>query len=153
MSSVKLLKNSWLFVVKKTTNVYIEFWLLMNMEQILKDPIEKFELNNKITKNPNIWVGCGKIGGKGQFSIPEAMRVLEANFGNCIAEAGEETPAWLEKTLKQWEDFHPYQHVREKDQPLFIKRLENNKVVVAVIWPWQIKRHMASLMVYEGQLL
>ncbi|MEM4230616.1 MAG: hypothetical protein QXF25_01965 [Candidatus Pacearchaeota archaeon] len=123
------------------------------MEQILKEQIEKFNLTNEVTENPNIWVGCGVIGGEGQPSIEEAKKILEEKFGKCIADSGQETPEWLVKTLKQWENYHPYQHVREKDQPLFIKKLDNGRIVVAVIWPWQIKKGKASLMVYKGQLI
>ena len=62
------------------------------------------------------------------------------------------TPEELEKTLAQWENFHPYQKVREIDQPMFISR-DGNNITTAVIWPWQIKEGVASLMLYEGKFI
>lgn len=123
------------------------------MERTLIELISKFGLTNEYTENLSIWVGHAAIGGKGQPTMEEAKQILSRLMGDCVADKGQETPEWISKTLEQWQNFHPYQHVRERDQPLYVKKLDNGKVIVAVIWPWQIKKNIASIMVYEGDLL
>ena len=113
--------------------------------------IKEFDLKNDLTKNPNIWVGHAKIGFRNRPSIDDAKKILLGFFEDFIEEYEpicEET----RKILSQWEtDAHPYQKVRELDQPMFISKT-NNTVVVAVIWPWQFKEGVASLMIYQGKL-
>jgi len=121
-------------------------------EKIFHEIIHRFNLVNDYTDNENIWVGHGRIGNIGCPDIEEAKIILTKHLGDEIAE-NEETPEWIKKTLFQWENAHPYQHIHEKGQPLFAKRLNNNKIIVAAIWPWQIKKNIASLMVYEGNFL
>lgn len=113
-----------------------------------KELIEKFNLKNDLTKNVNIWVGHAKIGYRNRLSLQEAKEILEDYFDQSIKE-GESTPEEIQKIMNQWENFHPYQKVRELDQPMFISK-KDDKVIVAVIWPWQIKEGVASLMIYEG---
>ena len=119
--------------------------------QKINELIEKFNLKNDLTKNFNIWIGHAKIGYRKRPSIEEVKKILLELFDEFIEEY-EPTPERLKKTLEQWENFHPYQKVREIDQPMFISR-EGDKIIVAVIWPWQIKEGVASLMLYEGKFL
>lgn len=121
------------------------------MESRINELIKQFNLKNDLTKNFNIWVGHAKIGYKGRPSIEEAKSILLGIFDEFIEE-GEPTPENMQKTLKQWENFHPYQNVREIDQPMFFSK-KNNKVFVVVIWPWQIKEGVASLMLYQGNFI
>ena len=115
-----------------------------------QDLIQKFELKNDITKNPNIWVGHAKIGYNNQPTIYEAKKILLEFFDEFIEEY-EPTPEEIKNIIRRWENFHPYQNVREQDQPMFISKT-GNRIIVAVIWPWQLKQDVASLMVYEGEL-
>lgn len=112
--------------------------------------IDKFSLKNDLTKNPNIWVGHAKIGYRNRPNIEEVKRLLLEIFDDYIEE-GEPTPEDLIEIIKQWEYFHPYQKVREIDQPMFISKSPNT-IFVAIIWPWQIKEGVASLMLYKGEL-
>lgn len=114
--------------------------------------IHRFNLVNDYTDNPNIWVGHGRIGNLGCPRIEEAKQILEKHLGDEIAE-DETTPEWIRKTLSQWENAHPFQHIHEKGQPLFAKKFESGKIIVAAIWPWQIKKNIASLMLYEGSFI
>ncbi len=116
-----------------------------------QDLIQKFDLKNDITENPNIWVGHAKIGyNNNQPTIYEAKKILLDFFEEFIEEY-EPTPEEIKNIIKRWENFHPYQSVREQDQPMFVSKTEN-RITVAVIWPWQLKQDVASLMVYEGEL-
>jgi len=117
----------------------------------LKELIQTFELKNDLTENPNIWVGHAKIGYRNRPTIYEAKKILLNFFDNFIEEY-EPTPEELKKTISRWENFHPYQSVREQDQPMFVSKTEN-KIIIAVIWPWQLKPGVASLMIYEGELI
>jgi hypothetical protein len=121
------------------------------MENKINELIQKFNLKNDLTKNFNIWVGHAKIGYKGRPSIEEAKSILLEIFDEFLEE-GEPTPENIKKTLKQWENFHPYQNAREIDQPMFFSK-RNNKIFIAVIWPWQIKEGVASLMLYQGNFI
>ena len=121
------------------------------MENQVNELIQRFNLKNNLTQNFNIWVGHAKIGFEGKPSIEETKTILLDLFDEFVEE-GEPVPRHLQKTLAQWEDFHPYQKVREIDQPMFISRQEN-KAFVVVIWPWQIKEGVASLMLYQGEFL
>jgi hypothetical protein len=123
------------------------------MIDILNELIAKFKLSNDYTENKDIWVGHASIGEEGKPSIDEAKNFLSEKFNGCLADSGTKTPDWIIKTLEQWHDFHPFQNVREIDQPLFVKKLDDKKVVVAIMWPWQIKEQIASLMVYEGKMI
>lgn len=116
----------------------------------IKELIEKFNLKNDLTPNKNIWVGHAKIGYRNRLTIEEAKNFLSDMFQTHIKE-GEPTPKELIEILEQWEDYHPYQKVREIDQPMFISQKENI-IFVAVIWPWQIKEGVASLMIYQGEI-
>ncbi len=117
----------------------------------IKELIKKFNLKNDLTQNFNIWVGHAKIGYRNRPSIEETKEPLKKIFDEFIPE-GVPTPENLKKTLSQWENFHPYQHVRELDQPMFISK-DNENIFVAVIWPWQFKKGVASLMLYQGKVL
>ncbi|RLG11711.1 hypothetical protein DRN73_04590 [Candidatus Pacearchaeota archaeon] len=117
----------------------------------INELIKKFNLKNDLTKNFNIWVGHAKIGYRNRPSINEVKKILLEIFDEFIEEY-EPTPERLKETLSQWENFHPYQKVREIDQPMFVSR-EGEKIIVAVIWPWQIKEGVASLMLYEGKFI
>lgn len=121
----------------------------MDKEKI-KELIEKFNLKNDLTANKDIWVGHAKIGYRNHLKMNEAKRFLMDVFEEYIEE-GKPTPEYLEGIMKQWEDFHPYQKVRELDQPMFLSK-EGSSIFVAVIWPWQIKEGVASLMLYQGNL-
>jgi len=121
------------------------------MEEKVNELIRQFDLKNDLTKNFNIWVGHAKVGYNGKPSIEETKTTLLHLFDEFIEE-GEPTPENFKKTLKQWEDFHPYQNVREIDQPMFISR-QGDKVFIMVIWPWQIKEGVASLMLYQGNFV
>ena len=119
-------------------------------ETKIQELINKFNLKNDLTKNLNIWIGHAKIGYRNRPNIEEVKKLLLDIFDDYIKE-GEHTPESLKETLKQWEDFHPYQKVREIDQPMFISK-DQNTIFVAVIWPWQIKEGVASLMLYKGKI-
>lgn len=119
-------------------------------ENKVQEIIEKFNLKNDLTENKNIWVGHAKIGYRNRLNLEEAKRFLADFFQEYIKE-NEPTPEPLRGMIKKWEDFHPYQKVRELDQPMFISKKEK-RIVVAVIWPWQIKEGIASLMLYVGEL-
>ena len=119
--------------------------------QELNKIIEKFDLKNDLTENPDIWIGHAKIGFRNRPSIKEAKKILKEFFNEIIQE-NQETPEELKKTLKQWENYHPFQHVRELDQPMFIKKGKEN-IIIAVIWPWQMKKGIASLMLYKGKII
>lgn len=121
------------------------------MEKRFKDLIDLFGLKNDLTPNKYIWVGHAKIGFRERMTIEKAIELLKGRFQDYIA-PGEETPKELLKTIEQWEEAHPFQRVREHDQPMFLFR-EGGHVIVAVIWPWHMKEGVASLMVYEGALL
>ncbi|MBD3247037.1 hypothetical protein GF378_00255 [Candidatus Pacearchaeota archaeon] len=124
----------------------------MDFDEI-KELIERFNLKNDLTKNFNIWVGHAKIGYRDKPGIEETKKVLQEIFDEFIPE-NQPTPEEMKKTLKQWENFHPYQHAREIDQPMFYsKSKDNSEIVVAVIWPWQIKEKIASLMLYRGKII
>lgn len=120
-------------------------------EDMIKEIVEKFNLKNDLTENIRIWVGHAKIGYRDRPSFEEAKELLEKNFATTIKE-GEPTPENLKKSMSQWENFHPFQKVRELDQPMYYS-LDGQKLIVAVIWPWQMKQGVASLMLYEGRLL
>lgn len=120
-------------------------------QERLQELISLFRLKNDLTENPNIWIGHAKIGFRKSPNIEEAKSILLGYFKEFIEEF-EPTPQELKKTLSQWEDYHPFQKVREIDQPMFISR-NGNKIIVAVIWPWQIKEGTASLMIYNGEIL
>jgi hypothetical protein len=120
------------------------------MENKVKELIEKFNLKNDLTKNPNIWIGHAKIGYRNRPKIDEVKRMLLEVFEDFIEE-GEPTPEHLIEILKQWEDYHPYQKVREIDQPMFVSKT-SNAIYIVVIWPWQIKEGVASMMLYKGEL-
>jgi len=122
----------------------------MNKEKI-KELVEKFNLKNDLTANFNIWVGHAKIGYRNRMTIEQAKSLLISYFEEFIEE-GEPTPENLKRTLAQWENFHPYQRVRAEDQPMFLTRKDGH-IFVAVIWPWQIKDGVASLMLYEGKII
>ena len=113
--------------------------------------IEKFNMKNDLTNNPKIWMGHAKIGYRGRIKMMETKELLSKYFPEHIPE-NIPTPEELKKTLAQWENAHPFQHVREEDQPMFIKR-KGNKIEIAVIWPWQMKEGVASLMLYKGEIL
>ena len=115
----------------------------------IDDLIEKFNLSNDLTENLKIWVGHAKIGRDDNPSIEEAKEILKDFFDVMVPE-NTPTPERLKKVLSQWENYHPYQHVRELDQPMFIRR-EGETIIVAVIWPWQMKQGVASLMLYQGE--
>ena len=89
-------------------------------EVMFRGIVHRFDLQNDYTDNENIWVGHGSIGNLGCPDINEAMDVLRKYFGEPIATQGE-TPEWIKKTLRQWENAHPFQHVHERGQPLFLK--------------------------------
>jgi hypothetical protein len=116
----------------------------------IQELIDKFNLKNDLTKNPNIWTGHAKIGYRNRPKIDEVKRLLLDIFDEYIEE-GEPTPEHLKEVLQQWEYFHPYQRVREIDQPMFISK-DQNTIFVVVIWPWQIKEGVASLMLYKGEI-
>lgn len=116
----------------------------------LQDLIQKFQLKNDLTKNFNIWVGHAKIGHRDKPDIEQAKKILIGFFDEFIEEY-EPTPDELKDVLAQWENFHPYQKVRELDQPMFVSKTEKD-IIVAVIWPWQLKEGVASLMVYQGEM-
>jgi hypothetical protein len=119
------------------------------MEEITFETIiEKFKMKNDLTVNPNIWMGHAKIGYHNRITIPETKEMLSKYFPEQIPE-GTPTPEELKKTLDQWKDAHPFQQAREEDQPMFIKRGGEN-IEIAVIWPWQMKEGVASLMLYKG---
>jgi len=120
-------------------------------QEKLQELINLFRLKNDLTENCNIWVGHAKIGFRKSPTIEEAKSILLGYFDEFIEEF-EPTPQNLKKIMVQWEGYHPYQKVREIDQPMFISRNEN-EIIVAVIWPWQIKEGTASLMIYSGELL
>ena len=113
--------------------------------------VKIFNLKNDLTLNSNIWVGHAKIGFRNRPSIEEAKKILSNYFGELVVENGP-TPKHLKRSLSQWENYHPFQHVRENDQPLFMKR-KDGEIVVAVIWPWREKKGIASLMLYKGDWL
>lgn len=117
----------------------------------LQELIASFQLKNDLTENINIWAGHAKIGFRGRPSIDDAKCTLLKYFDEFIEEF-EPTPPELKKTLLQWEGYHPFQKVREIDQPMFLTR-KGNQIVVAVIWPWQIKEGVASLMIYKGEII
>ena len=114
--------------------------------------VHRFNLKNDYTNNSNIWVGHGRIGNLGCPNMTEAKKILTDYLGDEIAEE-ESTPEWIKKTLVQWENSHPFQHIHEKGQPLFAKKHDSGKVTVAAIWPWQIKENIASLMLYDGNFI
>jgi len=116
----------------------------------IQEIIDKFNLKNDLTKNPNIWIGHAKIGYRNRPNIEEVKKLLLDIFDFYIEE-GEPTPEYIKKIMGQWEDFHPYQKVREIDQPMFISKNQNT-IFIAVIWPWQIKENVASLMLYKGKI-
>lgn len=120
-------------------------------EEKLQELVNLFRLKNDLTENFNIWVGHAKIGFRKSPTIEEAKSVLLGYFDEFIEEF-EPTPQELKKTMIQWEGYHPYQKVREIDQPMFFSR-KGNQIIMAVIWPWQIKEGVASLMIYSGELL
>ncbi len=115
-------------------------------QELIKD----FELKNDLTDNIKIWVGHAKIGFRKRPSIDDTKRILLKYFEDFIEEY-EPTPEKISKIMPQWEDSHPYQKVRELDQPMFFS-IKGDSIIVAVIWPWQIKDGVASLMVYEGKI-
>lgn len=117
----------------------------------IKELIEKFELKNDLTNNPNIWVGHAKIGFRKRLKINEAKEILSRYFEHHIPE-NMSIPSEWEKTINQWEDYLHFQKVREIDQPLFMKK-KGKEAIVAVIWPWQIKEGVASLMLYKGKFI
>lgn len=121
------------------------------VKDMIKEIVEKFNLKNDLTENIRIWVGHAKIGYKDRISIEDAKKLLENQFNNKVTE-GEPTPEKLKKSIMQWENFHPFQKVREIDQPLYYN-IDGQKLTVAVIWPWQMKHGVASLMLYEGRFL
>lgn len=120
-------------------------------EEVIKNLVEKFNLKNDLTENIRIWVGHAKIGYRDRPTIQQAKDILVKQFENHVPE-GIPTPERLRKSLTQWENFHPFQKVRELDQPLYYK-INGQKLIVAVIWPWQMKKGVASLMLYEGRVL
>lgn len=120
------------------------------MKNQINKLIKTFNLKNDLTKSFNIWVGHAKIGYKRRPSIEKTKKILSKLFDEFIEE-GTPTPKDIKKILKQWENFHPYQKVREIDQPLFISK-EGKNIFIAVIWPWQIKEGIASLMLYQGKI-
>ena len=120
-------------------------------EEIIRPLVEKFNLKNDLTENIRIWVGHAKIGYRERPKIEEAKKFLSEHFKNFIPE-GTPTPESIKKSLAQWENFHPFQKVRELDQPLFYT-IEGQRITLAVIWPWQMKKGVASLMLYEGRVL
>ncbi len=121
------------------------------MDEIkIQDLINGFDLKNDLTKNPNIWVGHAKIGYRNHPKIYEVKKMFLELFEEYVEE-GEPTPKHILEILKQWEDYHPYQKVREIDQPMFISK-NKNKIYIVVIWPWQIKEGVASIMLYKGEL-
>lgn len=122
------------------------------MEKLLHELIHQFKLDNTYTINRNIWVGHASIGISKAFTISKAKSYLSSRFSEFIRE-NEQTPIWIIATLKQWENIHPFQSVREVDQPLFIKRFPNGKILIAVIWPWQFREGVASILVYEGEFI
>jgi hypothetical protein len=122
----------------------------MDIEKI-NELIAKFNLKNDLTQNFNIWVGHAKIGYRDRPSIEDVKKILNEMFDEFIPE-GQPTPENLKKSLAQWENFHPFQHAREIDQPMFISK-KDNEVTIAVIWPWQIKDGVASLMLYQGRFI
>jgi hypothetical protein len=122
----------------------------MDIERI-NELIARFNLKNDLTQNFNIWVGHAKIGYRDRPSIEEVKQILKEMFEEFIPE-GTPTPENLKKTLAQWENFHPFQHAREIDQPMFLSK-KGNEITIAVIWPWQIKDGVASLMLYQGRFL
>lgn len=120
-------------------------------QEKLQELIDSFQLKNDLTENENIWSGHAKIGFRDRPSIDDAKCVLLQYFDEFIEEF-EPTPSELKEILSQWEGYHPFQKVREIDQPMFICRKENT-ITVAVIWPWQIKEGTASLMIYHKEIL
>lgn len=124
----------------------------MDIDKI-NELIAKFNLKNDLTQNFNIWVGHAKIGYRDRPTIDNVKEMLKGVFDTFVPE-GQPTPEELKKTLAQWENFHPYQHAREIDQPMFFsKSKDKTEVTVAVIWPWQIKEGVASLMLYQGRFV
>lgn len=123
----------------------------MTFDNIINELVEKFSLKNDLTENRNIWVGHAKIGREGRMSMQEAKNFLSQIFEHLVEEE-KQTPEELRKTLSQWENSHPFQKAREIDQPMFFKK-EGNKILVAVLWPWQMKKDVASIMVYNGDIL
>ena len=120
-------------------------------EDIVEDIVNKFNLKNDLTENIKIWVGHAKIGYRDRPSIESAKELLKQHFKNFIEE-GTPTPENLRKSLSQWENFHPFQKVREIDQPMYYK-IDGQRLTVEVIWPWQMNKGVASLMLYEGRIL
>lgn len=120
-------------------------------EDMIDNLVDTFNLKNDLTENIKIWVGHAKIGYRDRPSIEEAKQVLAEHFENKVPE-GTPTPENLRKSMTQWENFHPFQKVREIDQPMYYK-IDGKKLVLAVIWPWQMKKGVASLMLYEGRML
>ena len=120
-------------------------------EEVIKNLVKRFNLKNDLTENIRIWVGHAKIGYRDRPTIEEAKEFLSQNFENSVPE-GTPTPEALRKSLSQWENFHPFQKVREQDQPMYYK-IDGQKLIVVVIWPWQMKKGVASLMMYEGRVL
>ena len=121
------------------------------MDEIrLNELIDTFNLKNDLTKNENLWIGHAKIGYRKRMDLNEAIEFLKDYFQEHIPQ-GQKTPEYLQEILKQWEGIHQYQKVREADQPMFFSKA-NNKVYAAVIWPWQIREGVASLMLYVGEL-
>ncbi len=120
-------------------------------QEKLQELITSFQLKNDLTENKNIWAGHAKIGFRNKPSIEETKSILLKYFDQFIEEF-EPTPSELKEILIQWEGYHPFQKVREIDQPMFICKT-GNKITVAVIWPWQIKEGVASLMIYNKDIL
>jgi hypothetical protein len=113
--------------------------------------VDRFGLKNDLTDNFNIWVGHAKIGFRDAPKIEEAKKILLEFFEEFVEEY-EPTPEHIKNLMKQWENYHPYQNIRELDQPMFISKGKES-VTIAVIWPWQLKDGIASLMVYQGRLI
>ena len=123
----------------------------MEEEEFVDNLVEKFELKNDLTQSIKIWVGHAKLGYRNRPNIEDAKKILLGMFENFIPEETP-TPEKILKSLAQWENFHPFQKVRELDQPLYYT-IKDKKITVAVIWPWQMKKGVASLMLYEGRVL
>ena len=120
------------------------------MKKEIQELIEKFNLKNDLTDNKGIWVGHAKIGYRNRPNIEQAKEYLKEIFPEYIEE-NQPTPEYLVEIMKKWENSHPYQKVRELDQPMFVLK-EDNQIYVAVIWPWQIREGVASLMLYVGEM-
>ena len=119
-------------------------------EARFQELVQRFKLKNDLTDNFDIWVGHAKIGFREAPKMEEAKKILLEFFEEFIEEY-EPTPEKVKTLLKQWENYHPYQNVRELDQPMFISK-NGDEIIIAVIWPWQLKDGIASLMVYKGRL-